>query len=155
MKPVDQTAFHPGADVPEAEVGNCWSACIASILEVPIDDVPTFAAHDDWWERTQAWLKERGYGIYPIPPQVIDAMGVHPAALDCWYIAAGRSPRGEFDHAVVASGQRIGHDPNPERTGLVGPIRDLCVLFKLDADPDPAWELAPQVELVGTVTVSA
>ncbi|MCW2922241.1 MAG: ArV1 [Thermoleophilia bacterium] len=154
MKPVDQTAFHPGADAPEEQVGNCWSACIASILEVPIAEVPTFVAHDDWWERAQAWLRERGFGIYPLPPQVLDAMGIGPQALDCWYIACGRSPRGEHQHAVVASGQRVAHDPNPERTGLVGPIIDLCVIYRLDAEPAPAWELAPQVELHRTVTVA-
>jgi len=35
MKPVDQTAFGPSK-------GNCLSASIASLLELPIEDVPLF-----------------------------------------------------------------------------------------------------------------
>lgn len=45
MKPVDQTTFgFPG--------GNCFSACIASLLEMPLDDVPYFM-HGDWYDAFQ------------------------------------------------------------------------------------------------------
>ena len=37
MKPVDQTLL-----ASRGEPGDCWRACIASILELPIEDVPHF-----------------------------------------------------------------------------------------------------------------
>ncbi len=47
MKPVDQTTFgHPG--------GNCFSACVASLLEMSVDQVPYFMGHDDWFGRRES-----------------------------------------------------------------------------------------------------
>jgi len=38
--------------------GNCWSACLASIFEVPIEEVePCACNHEDWWEQTRAFLR--------------------------------------------------------------------------------------------------
>jgi hypothetical protein len=41
MKSVDQTTFGPN--------GNCFSACVASLLELPIDAVPFFMSAGDGW----------------------------------------------------------------------------------------------------------
>jgi hypothetical protein len=61
MKTVFQTLIH-GPEV----IGNCWPACIASLLEVKISEVPHFlelygsAAVDE----TRKWLKEKhGVGL--------------------------------------------------------------------------------------------
>lgn len=42
MKPVNQTQFKP----PD---GDCLSACIASILELPLNKVPNYIAYDNWF----------------------------------------------------------------------------------------------------------
>ncbi|WP_131630691.1 hypothetical protein [Mycolicibacterium llatzerense] len=48
---------------PEAGiVGDCWRACIANALSLPIADVPHFVRdHDtDYVEATQQWLEQEG-----------------------------------------------------------------------------------------------
>lgn len=53
MTPVFQTRF--GAD------GNCWPACLASLLECTIEEVDHCACHNEGWqERTQEFLAKRG-----------------------------------------------------------------------------------------------
>ena len=107
MKKVDQTVFG-------IERGNCFSACIASLLELPIDRVPFFMTGDDWFDGFQAWLKP--FGLYGV------ALGV--TQTDAWrrllpghYVLCGLSPRGP--HAVVARDLEMVHDPHPDRTGLL------------------------------------
>lgn len=115
MKPVDQTIFGPGEG---AAAGNCWSACIASILELPLAEVPHFVAveGDDWWLAMQAWLQERG----------LQAVHFEVAGKDLselwepkgFTILTGDSPRGDFLHAVIGEGFSMIHDPHPSRAGL-------------------------------------
>lgn len=104
MTPVDQTIF--GA--PE---GNCLPACIASILDLRIEDVPHFGA-DDWLDTLERWLAPRG--LYPVCATLGGPW--RPAGL---YILAGKSPRGDFLHAVVARGSDVVHDPHPSRAGVL------------------------------------
>lgn len=111
MRPVDQTTF----GYPD---GNCWSACVASLLEMPVHEVPWFLGHDDWYAAFAAWLRPRGY--YPVT--VPWSEGWCPEG---FYILGGRSPR--HSHAVVAKGREIVHDPHPSREGLV--TREDCTLL--------------------------
>ena len=115
MRPVDQTTFgFPG--------GNCFSACVASILELPIEDVPYFMGDGtaegtggQWWDRFLAWLAPRGYVAVYHPEGSAAPEGLH--------ILSGHSPRRPEDrgamHAVVARGTEILHDPHPSRAGLL------------------------------------
>lgn len=127
MKPVDQTRCNAGDSLTEAP-GNCWAACIASILEVPLDDLPDEATY---WKPGQhqaksyipyekamfAWLRERGLLLVEIKlPDVFFRGG----EWDVYCILAGPSPRNpEVTHAVVGQGTRIVHDPHPSRAGLL------------------------------------
>ncbi|WP_299008475.1 hypothetical protein [uncultured Caulobacter sp.] len=87
MRPVDQTTFGvPG--------GNCFSACVASLLSLPIDEVPYFMGADDWFAYFEDWLGSRGH--YPLCFHVAQYT---PPGL---HILSGRSPRGP--HSVVARG---------------------------------------------------
>jgi hypothetical protein len=108
MKPVDQNAFGP-------EKGNCFSACVASILELPIDDVPQFMTSENWWHGFARWCARQGYLAlvdYRVPDE--------PATLG-YSILGGESPRHPGSgHAVVALDGVMVHDPHPDRTGLVG-----------------------------------
>lgn len=66
MIPVEQTVFN-------STTGNCIAASIASVLEMPLDDVPNFMADptDDWWGGLQHWLKEQtGCQLLSMPPDV-------------------------------------------------------------------------------------
>jgi hypothetical protein len=102
MRPVDQTTFSmPG--------GNCFSACVASILELPLSEVPYFmgwtkAEGSLWFARFVEWLRPRG--LYPM---CFNGCAWVP---DGFHILSGRSPRGDFDHSVVAFGGVVPLDPS-------------------------------------------
>jgi len=67
MKPQEQQYSHN----PDAGVfGDCFRASIASILELPIDDVPHFlydGSQDLWLERFTSFLNPLGYFMMSIP----------------------------------------------------------------------------------------
>jgi hypothetical protein len=112
-------------DPDKGTIGDCWRACIASILGVPAEEVPHFLKLEleelkaSWITLTVEWLRERGYSLIRLdsaPFWVSDGF---------LCIASGMSPRG-FRHCVVYDGFDIVHDPHPSRDGLVD--------FDLDRD---------------------
>jgi len=105
MKAIDQTKFG-------SPDGNCWAACMASILEMPIDAMPPVVNGAGWWEAWQVWLHERNLTIYAMPVQD------NPAPLG-YTILSGKSPRGDWLHSVVAFNGVVVHDPHPDRSGIV------------------------------------
>lgn len=114
MKPVDQTTFGvPG--------GNCFSACVASLLHLSIDEVPYFMGAEDWFAYFEEWLQTRNH--YPL------CFHLHRYTPRGLHILSGLSPRGP--HSVVARGTEIVHDPHPSRAGLLE-RGDAIVLIPLD-----------------------
>jgi hypothetical protein len=102
MQSIDQTTYGPTH-------GNCISACIASILEIPIETVPFFI-DEHWWPRFTWWLAARGLAATEIsascpPPGFSIAFGPSTRL-------AGRG------HACVAFDGVVVHDPHPSREGL-------------------------------------
>lgn len=96
--------------------GDCWKACIASLLGVEnYDSVPHFALYGDaWWPETYRWvlinhgLSLTYWGEDVVPP--------HPGI----YIGSGPSPRGDFYHAVIVDEKgNLIHDPHPSRAGVI------------------------------------
>jgi len=123
MKPVHQTSFYPA--------GNCYAACVASILELPVEEVPDFyhqAVMDSapFYQHVSDWLASRDLGVLRVLPMV-DGVWVAPAYFgerELFFIASGKSPRHDCHHAVVwkATGQATApaHDPHPEGGFLKG-----------------------------------
>lgn len=104
VKPVDQTVL-------DHVRGNCFSACVASILELTIADVPFFMEPENWWPGFVKWCEER------------DVAAVYHTGTDYvpagYSIAGGPSPSdGNTHHACVAHDGVIVHDPHPARLGL-------------------------------------
>ncbi len=106
MKPVDQIVF-------AKNTGDCVRACIASILEFPIDEMPNFWEHtqdtDTFWRLGNDWLSSnKGFRLVPI--------SVNPGheyllkGMLC--VAVGNTNRSTEEHAVVWM-DGIAHDPNP------------------------------------------
>lgn len=118
MTPVDQTKF----GFPE---GNCLAACIASIIGVAIEEAPD-CGDSDWLGDLIQWLAPRG--LYPICFRLDDKW--RP---DGYYILGGKSPRGDFLHAVVARGRSIVHDPHPSRDGVLS-WDDATIFVQIDPD---------------------
>ncbi|MCH9647798.1 MAG: hypothetical protein K0U98_06135 [Deltaproteobacteria bacterium] len=141
MRKVDQERLH----VPGEVAGDCFAACIASILEISIDEIPrpTAEEFEDWsayWPRLSESLASRGFYL----------IFVKTGAEGCWstdtlvsrgayWIASGPSPRypGTL-HCVVMCGGKQVHDPHPSRLGLeAGEISDAAALVPFDPTVDP------------------
>ena len=93
MKPVFQKVF-------SVTDGDCFEACIASVLEVPLESVPPFVRGnpEDWWDKVVKWLADREYaGVWmPNDPEV-RPLGFHIAGCDRQQTQAGL-----IGHVVVA-----------------------------------------------------
>ena len=57
MKPTKQTILH---DPAKGLHGNCLSAVLASLLHLPIEDVPLFITPETWVKDLNAWLRPFG-----------------------------------------------------------------------------------------------
>ena len=142
MRLVHQTKF--GNDFYDIDtVGNCYPACIASILNLDLEDVPEIYGKDrvsedkdspDNWMAGVDWLNKRGYSIvcfeWPVPSQLMRAFN------GSYVILSGKSPRFKTtNHAVVGliteHGFEIVHDPHPEGTGIDGKPDFIEVITKI------------------------
>lgn len=132
MKPVLQTKIGEG--------GNCLQACLASLLELPLDAVPDFCSSvpkgEDWFIAVAQWLRPHGLGILMmvIPPDMWPAIPWP----DCYSIVSGRSPREpKLLHAVIAWGNRIVHDPaGMPPDSCLRNIEDVMFLVPLAPPPE-------------------
>lgn len=113
MIPVYQTIFTvPG--------GNCLQACLASIFELPLEEVPHFAAieTDDWWEQCQRWCAR--FGCYPVWASAEGFEGLPRG----YHLITGETINGH-PHVVVGYNGKQVHDPikdgfpMPEITGYI------------------------------------
>ena len=95
--------------------GNCFAACVASILDLPLWMVPPFEegfGRNEWYEsRCDEWLKR----MFNLKRVVMDGHQVDK--LPEFYVASGKSARG-VSHAVIYSGGALAHDPHPSNSGI-------------------------------------
>jgi hypothetical protein len=113
--------------------GNCFAACVASIFELPLNNIPDFCSlSPDWWEGFQNWLMKRGLCAIEVrlePKCLIWSNG-------CICILTGKSPRkmGRL-HSVIAKTSRNGFDyvfdPHPDNTFLSGEPTHVLFLVPL------------------------
>lgn len=115
MIPITQTKFYPD--------GNCMDACIASILECPLESLPNYHGID-WFEVYNSWLADRGLKIDFRSPDESPPSGYHMASV-C-------SPRGPWLHSVVILDGELVHDPSPDRHMGIGEIVRWDVLVALE-----------------------
>lgn len=106
MTPVQQTIFGP-------ERGNCLQAAVASLFDLPLDDVPHFIDEGNrWWIALQDWLRPRGlHCVYSSASSI-------EIAQPGYYLMVGKSPRHDQAHVVIAKDGEMVHDPHPDGTGL-------------------------------------
>ena len=120
MIAVDQTQF-----VGDGVGGNCVQASVASILNLPLADVPHFLEVGDrpeeWELAMMDWLEDRGIGYIRREGEWI---------FDGYYLASGPSPRG-ISHMVVYHDGSLAHDPHPSRAGI-SEVKRTWVLAPLD-----------------------
>lgn len=110
MRPVFQTRYRR----PE---GNCLMACIASLLEIPLESCPDLHVAEQrgehYWAVMADFVRARGFQpVWMTPEYLAGSVPIGYAAV------AGRGARGD-DHVCVAHDGRIVHDPLPYGGGLL------------------------------------
>lgn len=99
--------------------GDCMRACVATILELPLDEVPHFVQYVEhpagtdphlWWWALLGFCGAHGWHVRYVDE---DPPGG-------WCLIAGKSPRGH-QHVVVGFDGAMVHDPHPSRAGVVEP----------------------------------
>lgn len=124
MTPVKQTII-------DDQRGNCFQACVASLLDLPLEQVPHFleeAGEQKSVERPfKKWLDERGLEAIQLWFNDWESIRRTYLGFGKYVIASGTSPRRREDgktksHAVVAKTQGWGleliHDPHPDDSFL-------------------------------------
>ena len=123
--------------------GNCLMACVASILEVPLEELPDLHEECDTWnEEEEKWVWEGDWwGVLSeaVKARGWKALGVKEGHLAPWgfAIAGGDSPRADVvdeegknvGHVIVCLDGKPWHDPHPSGAGLGGPIQDWILLI--------------------------
>ena len=108
--------------------GDCFRTCIANALELPLEDVPNFCDSEDWWDRTQAFLRGLNLFFCEIECEEGQTMPkVPPLADKSLCFGAGIGPRG-VRHAVLCRYRHdkekrkhwleLKHDPHPSDCGV-------------------------------------
>ena len=119
MTPVYQTHFSRDGDK-----GNCWQACLASLMQCLISEVPDarYSSDGTWFDITNEWLKSKGFELVTIGGRrkLPDGGFASYDAPPGWAIACGQSPRGQWGHAIVVWDGKMIHDPHPEGIGIKG-----------------------------------
>lgn len=132
MIPVYQTITDP-------DKGNCMQAAMASLLELPLNEVPHFREREDWLQIFLEFLENSGYnfegtldnvkqlGLWGKDrfPEIKDMPGIKgffyatvysPKYFDISQLTWGKRIKA---HAVIIDKDfRIVHDPNPENKDI-------------------------------------
>lgn len=114
MTPTKQTVLHDPAN---GLHGNCLSAVVASLLHLPIEDVPLFITPETWVKDMNAWLRPFGLAYCMVEDFEchIDAYGIE----GLWHEVSGNTTRSkDVMHACVAKDGEFVFDPHPDDTGL-------------------------------------
>jgi hypothetical protein len=99
-------------------------AAYATILGLPIDDVPRFdpaslADGESQRDRERRWLSSMGLELVEIEGENDDQMAaVLDAMPPVYHLMSGLSPRG-LGHRCVGFAGELAFDPHPSRAGLV------------------------------------
>lgn len=119
--------------------GDCMRACLASLLELPMEEVPHLRAIQmdtgTWFGAFTTFLKKHGYefqGTFYFNPYRPDGqwseLAKRSLGVDGFFMAGGPSPRGAVGgHAVIIDSLgQIVHDPHPSRAGCE--IKDVYMI---------------------------
>lgn len=128
--------------------GNCYAAAIASMLDLPITEVPNgevfFDDQEDYYFfRTlmHRFLKNKGlqlvsdwrFAAFHSEDHFSEDQNIEYRELlkDTFYLATGESARG-FAHICIYMNGQLCHDPHPSKDGLET-VYDWQVINKLEA----------------------
>ena len=144
MIKIEQTSLG-GIDRPISEQGNCFQACLASILEMPLEQAFDCIPYDQpqdhtcgekfegqlWYVEFEKWLASFGLGcIYlewkPTTPAITQLTGYHIAEVKSSTLKNGET------HCVVIRNGELAHDPNPNSKVNGDDLLGVYILVPLD-----------------------
>jgi len=128
MRPVYQTRT-TGSKCDIEERGDCFQACVASILEISLEEAfdiwkakrPLFPEFNKWLQKYGLYCK---YKPYESKQQIKKVKGYHMAGVKSTYI------EGEH-HVVVIKDGEFAHDPNPHATSI-GDLECLLLILPIE-----------------------
>lgn len=99
--------------------GDCFRACVASIFELSLDEVPHFlkgSMGGPWqrenWDAVRAWAKERSAYPVHVDPETEPVETAALYAENVYYVATGPSPNHpNLGHCVVGLRGNLVFDP--------------------------------------------
>lgn len=120
----------------EAE-GNCFPACVASVLELPLETIPNFIEQEKetgnhWFWLCNQWLEQLNLALVHL--EIPDAKTLYNAkkwALG-YHLAGVTSPR-NLKHSVVIKNGKVVHDPHPDQDSLNAKIKDIQLFIVRNA----------------------
>lgn len=127
MIPIMQTKF---TNEDRSVRGNCMAACVASLIEVSIGEIPAWedmGSDGSWGDSFNRFLEEHGYSHEGMIVQIDFSVDWWSALLemclgiDGYFIVGGESPRPQSTtgHAVIFKDGAMVHDPHPSGTGIL------------------------------------
>ena len=145
--------------------GNCFAACVASMLDLELDQVPDISAADentDWWAQWIEWWTANGINFLFWDSDSCKGVDLSPGTL---VMVGGLSPRAvkeglEYHHVIVAEyklledGRRYYdyiHDPRPgsriqaAKHWLVGDPIDFLVLYRTQPPNNPVVKSSSRI----------
>lgn len=130
MTPQKQTIF---SHEKKGTVGNCLSACVASLLDMQIEDLPHFSWHmSDWFRILYMFLEDHGYSVKMLPIKNNPDWKTEFNGIDGYLIVGGGSPRGiKNGHAVIYKDGQPFFDPHSDNTFLTSED-DFYVIEKME-----------------------
>jgi len=92
--------------------GNCTQASVATIMGIPLSEVPDFANLTKdagvFWEMFETWFLSKGYqAVMQHGDRVYDGL----------YLASGPTSRGHYHMVVYRAGSLV-WDPHPSKEGI-------------------------------------
>ena len=114
MKKIYQTCFG-GKDAPLEQQGNCFQACVATVLQMPLEEAfdARQGTDDEWFDEFIKWLEQYGLGCIWLestkenPARCSACCGIHIMECKSDTLYQGES------HVVVINEGLLFHDPNP------------------------------------------
>lgn len=127
MKKVYQTSFY---DPVEGTRGNCTQAVVASILNLPLKEVPPLYPDKNQMQNLLDFMDKFGYvneGAWYAnrikvgeteEEALLNVIKANPQyGIDGYHIVFGMSPRG-VHHVVIYDKNGLAHDPHPSQSGV-------------------------------------
>lgn len=115
--------------------GNCFPACLATVLGLKLEDIPNFAMaskgdRTKYWELVKDYLTTIGYKHTLVPFRRVKGT----PQLNGLVIVIGSAPTGST-HSVVYRDGSLFHDPHPNGNGVMPDQAVILEISKRDLSP--------------------